>query len=94
MECQIAQIDTRYQALYLRLCKSLNFSLALKFEQVSSSQRKKGDSLSLPITSFADSIQSPQLVLPDIMPFGSKYMQFPQFCFILGIRSKSLPFLF
>jgi hypothetical protein len=50
--------------------------------------------LSLPMTSFADSIQSPQLVLPDIMPFGSKYMQFPQFCFILGIRSKSLPFLF
>lgn len=78
----------------LRLCKSLNSFLALKFEQVSSSQRKKGDSLSLPIISFVNLIQSPQLVLPDIMPFDSKYLQFPQFCFILGIRSKSLPFIF
>ena len=78
----------------LRLCKSLNSFLVLKFEQVSSVQRKKGDFLSLLIISFADLIQSPQLVLPGIMPFGSKYLQFPHLCFILGIRSKPLPFVF
>jgi len=71
----------------------LDFFFALKLEQVSSSQRKKGDSLLFPLIFFANLIQSPHLGLLKITSFGSKYIQSTHFCVISGIRSKSLPFI-
>ena len=52
LEFAIAAIAIGHQVLPLWLCKLLDSFFALKFEQVSSSQRNMGDFLLSPIISF------------------------------------------
>jgi hypothetical protein len=68
-----AQINTGYQALSVRLCKSLDSSIGLKFAQMVSPQRKTPGLPRLPNLG-----QRPQVSLSITIPLGSKCRQFLQ----------------